>query len=313
MGGCAFLFPGQASQTVGMAQDLYEAFSTAREIFDRADEVLGFPLTRLCFSGPEEELRQTAFTQPAVFVHSVAAWKLLAAEDIEPACTAGHSLGEYSALVAAGAMEFEEGLQLVRQRSQLMEQAGKERPGTMAAIIGLEDEQVEELCRQAADTGIVVAANFNAPGQVAVSGAVAAVERLGELARGAGARRVIQLAVSGAFHSPLMEPAARQMAALVADVRLQSPRVPVITNVTASPVDDVEKLRQNLIDQMTHPVRWTESIRCMRRMGVERAAEAGPGAILRGLARRIEPELQVFPVGTVEELSMVRAALQGKA
>ena len=308
---CAFLFPGQASQAVGMGQDIYQEYPVARRIFDRADEILGFSLTGLCFRGPETELRQTIFTQPAVFVHSVAAWHVLAAAGIEPACVAGHSLGEYSALVAARVLEFEEALKLVERRSQFMQFAGEERPGGMVAVLGLEDQRVEEICRQGAGSGIAVAANFNAPGQVAVSGDMAALERVGELAREAGAKRVIPLEVSGAFHSPLMESAAREMASLLEAARLYSPQRPVITNVAARPVGEAEDLRRHLIAQITHPVRWSESVQCMARMGVECAAEVGPGAVLKGLVRRIERDLQVMEAGTVEGLGNARSDLQG--
>ena len=312
---CAFLFPGQASQAAGMGQDIYQEYPVARGIFDRADEILGFSLTGLCFRGPETELRQTIFTQPAVFVHSVAAWHVLAAAGIEPACVAGHSLGEYSALVAARVLEFEEALKLVERRSQLMQLAGEARPGGMVAVMGLEDQQVEEICRHrySAAGGIAVAANFNAPGQVAVSGDMAALERVGELAREAGAKRVIPLEVSGAFHSPLMEPAAREMASLLEAARLCSPQRPVITNVAARPVEDAEDLRRHLIDQITHAVRWTESVRCIAGMGVECAAEVGPGTVLRGLVRRIERDLQVIEAGTVGGLENARTDLQGDA
>ena len=292
-----------------MGRDLWERYPAARALFEEADEALGFSLSELCFNGPEEELKQTAVTQPAVFVHSVAAWRLLAARGAEPACTAGHSLGEYSALVAAGALEFAEGLQLVKQRGELMQQAGAERPGTMAAIIGLDDEQVVELCQQAAEAGIVVPANFNAPGQLVVSGEEAGVARLGELANEAGAKRVIPLPVSGAFHSPLMEPAARQMEGLLRQAALQAPRVPVITNVTARPLEDPEELRQNLVDQITQPVRWTESIQCLSGMGIGTALEIGPGAVLKGLARRIERKLEVHSAGQAEEIEAAVAAI----
>ena len=313
MGACAFLFPGQASQAVGMGRDIYQKYPAARGIFDQADEILGFSLTELCFRGPEEKLRQTIFTQPAVFVHSVAAWHVLSASGIEPACVAGHSLGEYSALVAARVLEFEEALKLVERRSQLMQLAGEEQPGGMVAVLGLEDQEVEEICRQGAASGIAVVASFNAPGQVAVSGDMAALKRVGELAREAGAKRVIPLEVSGAFHSPLMEPAAREMASLLEVARLCSPQRPVITNVAARPVEDVEDLRRHLIDQITHAVRWTESVRCIAGMGVECAAEVGSGTVLRGLVRRIERDLQVIEAGTVGGLENARTALQGDA
>jgi [acyl-carrier-protein] S-malonyltransferase len=302
MAAYALLFPGQASQFVGMGQDLEAGYPAARETFAQADQALGFSLSRLCFAGPEEQLRQTAFTQPAVFVHSVAAWRVLAAEGVEPVCAAGHSLGEYAALVAAGALDFGAGLELVRQRGQLMQRAGEERPGRMVAVMGLDDERVSELCRQAAAVGAVVPANFNAPGQVVVSGESAAVECLGELARAAGAGRVVELAVSGAFHSPLMEPAARRMEALLRAAPIRAPRVPVITNVAARPVREPEELRQCLIEQMTCPVRWTESVRELGPMGATIAVEVGPGAVLKGLARRIEPRLEVLNAGRADEL-----------
>jgi [acyl-carrier-protein] S-malonyltransferase len=305
----AFLFPGQASQYVGMGRDLCAEFAAAQATFDEADELLGFALSKLCFDGPEEELRQTAVTQPAVFVHSMAAWRLLEAEGLKPACTAGHSLGEYSALVAAGALEFAAGLALVRKRGELMQQAGAERPGSMAAIIGLEDELVVDLCRQASSVGIVVAANFNAPGQLVVSGEQAGVARLGELAGEAGAKKVIELAVSGAFHSPLMAPAAEQMEGLLREAPIGNSERPVITNVSARPVEDPDELRQHLIDQITQPVRWTESIQCLSGLGVGPALEVGPGAVLKGMVRRIERGLGVHCVGKAEEVEAGIAAV----
>ena len=299
----AFLFPGQASQFVGMGRDLYEESAVARAVFDEADAVMGTALTDLCFSGPREVLQQTAITQPAVFVHSVAAWRLLQAEGLEPVCVAGHSLGEYSALVAVGALAYSEGLELVKRRGQLMQQAGADCPGAMAALIGLDDEVVSALCQEAGAVGTVVAANFNAPGQLVVSGEAAAVEQVRKLAREAGARRVVPLEVSGAFHSPLMEPAARQMRAVLQEADIKKPRAPVITNVAARPVDDPEELRQQLIAQITRPVRWTESIRSLHALGIERAAEVGPGAVLKGLVRRIERRMQVFAAGTTADLA----------
>jgi [acyl-carrier-protein] S-malonyltransferase len=305
----AFLFPGQASQSVGMGRDLYEESDLARAIFDEADEVVGTNLTRLCFSGPREALQQTAITQPAVFVHSVAAWRLLQAEGLEPACVAGHSLGEYSALVAVGALAYREGLELVKRRGQLMQQAGADCPGAMAALIGLDDEVVSTLCEQAGAVGTVVAANFNAPGQLVVSGEAAAVDHLQELAREAGARRVVKLDVSGAFHSPLMKPAARAMRSMLQEANIKKPRAPVITNVAARPIDDPEELRQQLIAQITQPVRWTESIRSLHGLGVERAAEVGPGTVLKGLVRRIQRRIQVFAAGTSADIAATAVEL----
>jgi [acyl-carrier-protein] S-malonyltransferase len=313
MAGYAFVFPGQASQYVGMAQDLYEKREAARRLFARADQVLGFSLSRVCFAGPEEELRQTAVTQPAVLVHSAAAGHLLMEAGLEPMAVAGHSLGEYSALVAAGALDFAEALEVVAQRGRLMQEAGERQPGAMAAIIGLEDGQVEELWARDDMAGRVVVANLNAPGQVVISGDTEAVKRVGEWAREEGARRVVELAVSGAFHSPLMEPAARQLESALRAVPLRQPRVPVVTNVAAQPVQDPEELRSQLIRQLTHPVRWIESVQCLVGLGATCMVEVGPGAVLKGLVRRIAPQVEVLNAGTVEEIESAMAALKGRA
>ena len=308
MGGRAFLFPGQGSQAVGMARDLYEQHESVRARFAAADEVLGFSLSTLCFEGPVEQLAQTNVTQPAVFVHSVAVSELLAAAGLQPVAVAGHSLGEYSALVAAGVFSFAEALTLVGTRGRLMKEAGREWPGTMGAVIGLEDDHVMALCQQVADVGIAVAANFNAPGQVVVSGEPAAVTRVGELATQAGARRVVELAVSGAFHSPLMASAAVEMESLLQAVPFARPRVPVLTNVSAAPVEDPEKLRLHLIHQITGPVRWNATVHQLAAMGINRAFEVGPGAVLRGLVRRTAPKLAVALAGTVEEVTAAKGA-----
>ncbi|MFA6111517.1 MAG: ACP S-malonyltransferase [Candidatus Latescibacterota bacterium] len=305
MGRCAFLFPGQASQYVGMARDLHGRYPSVRELFAQADACLGFSLSGVCFNGPEERLRQTAVTQPAVFVHGAAVWQLVAAAGVIPVAVAGHSLGEYVALVAAGALPLSDALDLVKARGRLMQQAGEERPGAMAAVIGLEDGRVEELCLQVqAEAGgeVVVPANYNAPGQVVVSGSPAGVERLGLLAREAGARKVTLLPVSGAFHSPLMQPAADRLREMLWQAGWQRPSVPVITNVAAAPVAEPDELRRQLVEQITHPVRWTESVQALSRTGVRLALELGPGSVLKGLVRRIDPELEVWSVGTVEEL-----------
>ncbi len=289
-----------------MARDLYEQYESVRTRFAEADQVLGFALSALCFAGPAEPLAQTHVTQPAVFVHSVAASELLAAAGLQPVAVAGHSLGEYSALVVAGVLSFAEALTLVGARGRLMQEAGRHEPGTMAAILGLDDDRVVALCQQAADAGRVVAANFNAPGQVVVSGERAAVARVSELAAQAGARRVVELAVSGAFHSPLMASAAVEMESLLQAVPFARPRVPVLTNVSAAPVADPEKLRRHLVQQMTAPVRWNATMRRLAAMGIDRAFEVGPGAVLRGLARRTGPKLAVVLAGTVEEIAAAK-------
>ncbi len=309
----AYIFPGQASQAVGMAADLYTTYASVRALFARADEVLGFALSDLCFNGPEEKLGQTAVTQPAVVVHSVAAFQLLEERGLQPAVVAGHSLGEYSALVAAGALDFAAGLELVKDRSRFMQEAGDAQPGAMAALIGLEDADVVALCQRAADVGTVVAANFNAPGQVVVSGEKAAVAHLGELAREAGVKRFVELAVSGAFHSPLMRPAAARMQALLEAAPIRAPRVPVITNVSAVAVEDPEILRGDLIKQITHSVRWTESMGALAAMDIKRVVEVGPGAVLKGLMRRIARDVEVFGAGTADDIATTVAIIRGES
>ena len=313
MADIAYIFPGQASQFVGMARDLHDAHESVRALFARADEVLEFALSEVCFNGPEEQLLQTAVTQPAVFVHSVAAYQLLEERGLQPACLAGHSLGEYSALVAAGALDFEAALALVKERSRAMQEAGQVQPGAMAALIGPADDEVVALCEQAADAGIVVAANFNAPGQVVASGEQAAIARLGELAAAAGVKRFVELPVSGAFHSPLMQLAADRMRGLLAAAPLRAPRVPVITNVSAAPVEDPDVLRRDLIEQITHAVRWTESMNALVATGVDSAVEVGPGAVLKGLMRRIARDVPVLSAGGVEEIELTVSQLEGKS
>ncbi len=299
--GTAFLFPGQASQFVGMGADLRERHPMVRETFEEADGILGFDLSRVCFEGPMERLSQTEITQPAVYVHSVAVARLLAERGLRPDAVAGHSLGEYSALTAAGVIDFPEGLSLVRERGRLMQAAGGERPGKMAAVIGLEDDVAAGLCEEIGAE--VVPANYNSPGQVVLSGESGAVERAMAAAEAAGARRVVELPVSGAFHSPLMASAAEGLAPRLAATRFRPPSVPVVTNVTAAPETDPRALRRLLFEQMTAPVRWTESVRALSAMGVERAYEVGPGSVLKGLSRRILRDLRVETAGTAEEMS----------
>jgi [acyl-carrier-protein] S-malonyltransferase len=304
----AYLFPGQGAQFVGMGRDLYESFPVARETFDLADRILETDLSRICFQGPEEELRQTRNTQPAIFVHSCAILRLLGLSlEGEDCRAAGHSLGEYTAYVAAGALSFEEGLRLVRRRGELMYQAGLDRPGTMAAILGLEGAQVEEAL--AFVPGVVRAANFNSPGQVVISGEVEAV-RLGmEACTKAGAKRAVPLEVSGAFHSPLMEGAARGLATALAGAEIGDARCPVLANVTAEPVVEAAAIRASLEKQLTSPVCWEQTVRRLLDWGAERFVEIGPGKVLCGLVRSVERRAVTTAVGDAAALEAFRAGV----
>lgn len=281
----ALIFPGQGSQHVGMARALAEAKPAAADVLHTADEVLGFSLSRIMAEGPEDELTATKNAQPALLTHSVAVLRVLADRLSPVEMAAGHSLGEFSAYVAAGALDFEDALQAVRLRGELMFQAGLMRPGTMAAILGLDDHTVEDVCTRV-ESGVCVAANFNADGQVVISGDMDAVEEGMELAREAGARRVVELNVSGAFHSPLMEPAAEGLRAHLADVAFRDPDFPVFSNATAEPVRSGEIARELLVKQLTSPVRWAASISGMVTSGADRFLELGPGDVLSSLNRR---------------------------
>lgn len=298
------LFPGQGSQFVGMGRDLAERFSAARAVFEVADDALGFALSELCWNGPETELTRTHNAQPAILTHSLAVWAVLRAE--RPASArigAGHSLGEFSAYAAAGSLDFPDAIRIVRRRGELMLDSGEARPGTMAALLGLEDEAVERVCREASSPeSVVVPANFNAPGQVVISGDVAAVERAVVVAREAGAKRAVPLNVSGAFHSPLMAVAAEGLRAALASAELRPPTFPVVSNVSATPVSDPAEARRLLVDQLTAPVRWVASVQEMAGVGVGSFLELGPGNVLGGLAKRIDRAVSVRSLGSANEV-----------
>ncbi|MFC2029520.1 ACP S-malonyltransferase [Chloroflexota bacterium] len=299
----ALLFPGQGSQEVGMGRDLAAAFPTARQLFDEADDLLGFSLSDLCFEGPKEELNDTINTQPALFVASLAALAALQTRDLgwQPAVVAGHSLGELTALAAAGAMEFADGLHLVRERGRLMKEAGKHSPGGMAAVLKMDDDTVEEACHQASDETAhpVQIANYNSPGQVVISGDEQALTRAIELLKERGGRRIIRLAVSIAAHSPLMAGAVEEFRTAVEATAMSVPTVPVLANVSAQPLTSVETIRDELVSQLTCPVRWTESVRWMIDQGVNRFVEVGPKDVLSKLVQRIDSSAQVAAAGDV--------------
>jgi len=305
----AFVFPGQGSQYVGMGRDLYEAYPEARAIFDQADEILGFPLSELCFEGPAEKLNDTINTQPAIFTMSVACLRALNPSlSLDPLFVAGHSLGEYTALVAAEALTFADGLKLVRERGRLMKEAGKKNPGGMAAIIGLDARTVERICQEASGVQI---ANYNSPGQIVISGHREALEQAMGLARERGAKRVIPLAVSIAAHSPLMRPAAQEFRRAVEATSLRRARIPVVANVTAEPTTEPEEIREALVRQLTSPVRWVESVERMIEGGVDTFVEIGPKSVLTGLIRRIDKGVQTFSISDSDSIKNIRADLAG--
>ena len=280
----AYVFPGQGSQFVGMGKDLYEGSEQAKTLFERANEILGFRITDLMFDGTPEDLKRTDVTQPAIFIHSVIAAKEMG-ESFKPDMVAGHSLGEFSALVAAGVLSFEDGLKLVHQRALAMQAACELEPGTMAAVLALADDVVERVCAET--DGVVVAANYNCPGQLVISGAVPAVETACEGMKAAGARRALILPVGGAFHSPLMEPAREKLAAAIQNTTFNTPACPVYQNVSAEAQTDPSEIKAQLIAQLTAPVKWTQSVMNMRRDGAVEFTEVGPGKVLQGLIAKI--------------------------
>lgn len=292
----AYVFPGQGAQFSGMGADLYQKSAAVKALFDRADEILGFSLSQTMFSGSDEELRQTKVTQPAVFLHSVALAKALG-EGFQPEMVAGHSLGEFSALVAAGAMNFEDGLRLVSKRAMAMQKACEAVPGTMAAILGLDDAKVEEAC--ASIDGVVVAANYNCPGQLVISGSVEAVDAACAKLKEAGAKRALRLPVGGAFHSPLMEPAKVELEKAINEAPFQAPVCPIYQNVDAKPQTDPATIKANLIAQLTAPVRWTYIVKNMLADGVTEFTELGPGNVLQGLIKKVNPEAVVESKSTL--------------
>jgi [acyl-carrier-protein] S-malonyltransferase len=285
----AFIFPGQGAQFTGMGKDLYEKSESVRSLFLKANQILGFDITQTMFTGSAEELKQTRVTQPAVFIHSVVVG--LSQQD-KPSMVAGHSLGEFSALVANGALTFEDGLKLVSMRAEAMQKACDLHPSTMAAILGLEDHIVEQVCASVDE--VVVAANYNCPGQLVISGSLKGVEIACEKLKAAGAKRALPLQVGGAFHSPLMEPAREELAKAIQQTHFSHPHCPVYQNVNAQPATDISVIRQNLIAQLTAPVRWTQSVQQMTADGATLYVECGPGKVLQGLVKKISPSVEAI-------------------
>lgn len=296
----AFIFPGQGSQYVGMAKDLFEKSVEAKEMIKTADDILGINLSYIMFNGPEDELKQTQFTQPAIFLHSVILAGIIRTIDADAA--AGHSLGEYSAYVASGTIQFHEAIKLVRARGVAMQEAGNENKGTMAAVIGLDSGKVESLCNDASSEGIVQCANFNSPGQIVISGSVDGVKKAMELCKTAGAKMVKELVVSAAFHSPLMLSAKEKLNSALSSTNFYNPKFPVFTNVTAKQVEGISEIKSKLYEQITAPVRWEETIMNMIKDGVEEFYEIGPGNVLQGLVKRINPDVKRLGIDKFEDV-----------
>lgn len=306
----AYLFPGQGAQDVGMGKDVFETHPVARKTFEQADDILGMALSRICFEGPKQDLDETINTQPALYVTSVALWRVAQSEGVVPPADyiAGHSLGEYSALTAAGALPFDAGVRLVRERGRLMKKAGDVNPGGMAAIIALDDETVAAVCTEATQGNEVVqVANYNCPGQVVISGATPAVERAVTLADERGARMTILLDVSIAAHSKFMAPIEKEFAAAVDAVALTAPQTPIVANLTAQPIRTVEEIRTELVNQLTHSVLWTDSVNVMRERGVETFVEFGPGNVLTGLVKRIDRKAGRVNVAGWDDVEALRS------
>jgi [acyl-carrier-protein] S-malonyltransferase len=287
----AYVFPGQGAQFVGMGKDLYDQSPLAKEYFEKANEILGYRITDIMFEGTPEDLKQTKVTQPAVFLHSVIS-ALVLGEEFKPEMVAGHSLGEFSALVAAGALSFEDGLKLVYARAMAMQKACEIEPSTMAAVLGLSDEAVEEGCESVKDA-IVVPANYNCPGQLVISGSIEGIDKACEILKEKGAKRALKLPVGGAFHSPLMQPASEELQAAINATTFSTPICPVYQNVNAYPQTEAEAIKQNLIAQLTAPVRWTQTVKNMVTDGATEFFELGPGDVLKGLVKKISPEVTV--------------------
>ena len=296
----AFLFPGQGSQYIGMAKDLFDKSVEAKEMIKTADDALGINLSYIMFNGPEDQLKQTEFTQPAIFLHSVILASII--RTLEPEGAAGHSLGEYSALVSANSIQFYDAIKLVRARGKAMQQAGIDNPGTLAAIVGLDPVQVENICKEASVEGIVQCANFNSPGQIVISGSIPGVKKAMELCKANGARMVKELVVSGAFHSALMQSAKDALLEVLNSTPLYDSRFSVYANVTAMPVTEKDTIKDLLYQQVTSPVRWEETIKNMITDGFEEFYEIGPGKVLQGLVKRINPDIKIFGIDKFEDV-----------
>ena len=294
----AYIFPGQGAQFVGMGKDLYERSEEARQLFEKANEILGFRITDIMFSGTDEDLKQTKVTQPAIFLHSVILAKVLG-DDFKPEMTAGHSLGEFSALVSAGALSFEDGLRLVAARANAMQKACEIQPSTMAAILGLDDFTVEDVCHQLTD--IVVPANYNCPGQLVISGTIAGVDAACEKLTAAGAKRALKLNVGGAFHSPLMEAARVELEHAIVHTEIKEPVCPIYQNIDAKPYTDPAKIKHNLIAQLTGPVRWTQTVQHMIEDGATSFTEVGPGNVLQGLVKKVDRAMPTASAALAQE------------